>query len=262
MRLLKAIISIKSIAFTIVTVLLFFLFINAASWQWQKGAKLANRNGIIKSNLYRDALNLSQVENIDPNLNQWQKYKMNGKFDAAHQLLVKNSYFEGKLGFEVLQLFTTQSAIEIKYFDNGKFLSKKSYRSFWIDRGWVQAGANAKTAPNISELENKNISITARIRSEVINPHLNGSFFATGKSANKFSKLENYQGVSATPFYFDLVSAPDKDTGPFTQEVLPDLSTGPHYAYAFQWILFALCLLVGRVYLYIYDFKKVKVNNT
>ena len=34
---------------------------------------------------------------------------------------------------------------------------------------------------------------------------------------------------------------------PITPIDLPDLTTGPHYAYAFQWFIFAIVILVGRI---------------
>jgi surfeit locus 1 family protein len=239
MKILKLIFSPKSLAITLVMVIAVYLCLIAARWQWDKGAAMANQNGIITANMNRAPLDLSQIAEIDPYKNQWQKITLSGSFSSQHQFLVKDSYYNGTLGFEVLQLF-----------------HPNNYSTdFWIDRGWVQAGASAETPPTIPTLTTTPITITARVRSENLSHQIHGSFFATGASSSALGDLKSiahFQGVNAAPYYMDLVSSPNSATGPFTQEQLPDLSTGPHYAYAFQWVLFAIIAVVGRVALIIH----------
>ena len=43
-----------------------------------------------------------------------------------------------------------------------------------------------------------------------------------------------------------------------TEIQLPDLTTGPHYAYALQWALFALVILVGRIELFRRSIQEIK----
>jgi cytochrome oxidase assembly protein ShyY1 len=119
-----------------------------------------------------------------------------------------------------------------------------------LDRGWVKAGANAATPPSVPPTSLGTIDVIARIRSENLNKQIQGSFFAlphlsTSTTSNTFS-IAHAQGVSAAPFYMDLVSAMPTAAGPFNQIELPDLSDGPHYAYAIQWLAFAALILIGR----------------
>jgi surfeit locus 1 family protein len=230
----KSFFSFKGILQSLVAIALILLCLLAARWQWHKGAILANQNGIITSNISKPPLHLSGSTVIDPYREQWQKLSLSGVFDTQHQFLVKDSYYNGVYGFEVLQLFHPDKALKLP-------------TDFWIDRGWVQAGANAETPPSIPSFNPEHVSIVARIRSENLSHQIHGSFFATGSQTNKnLTGIEHFQGVNAANYYLDLISSPSSALGPFTQEQLPDLSTGPHYAYAFQWVLFAIITFVGR----------------
>ena len=241
MKVVRNFFSFKGVLQSLVASGLVVLCLLAAQWQWHKGAALANENGIITSNVSRAPLTMARSTSIDPYTQQWQKISLTGRFDPVHQFLVNNSYYNGVYGFEVLQLFHPSSQLGLN-------------SDFWIDRGWVKAGPTAKTPPTIPAITSAEISIVARIRSENLSHQIHGSFFASGSSnKNEISGIEHYQGVNAAKYYLDLINSPSSSIGPFTQEQLPDLSTGPHYAYAFQWVLFALIALVGRFALLRYE---------
>jgi cytochrome oxidase assembly protein ShyY1 len=70
---LKNFFSLIGILKTLVTVMLIILCMSAASWQWHKGAALANKNGIITENVSQPAIPLRSDTPIDPNKLQWQK---------------------------------------------------------------------------------------------------------------------------------------------------------------------------------------------
>ena len=153
---------------------------------------------------------------VDGNKDQWIKLDLNGQFLPTYRL-IKNQYQDGQFGFHVLQDFNSNSLGKIA-----------------VDRGWVKAGATAETPPVVPAVNPKEDQILVRVRSEFLNTHVGGSLFAmpTPKSVSK-------------EIYYDQLDG--KLNKPITPIDLPDLSTGPHYAYAFQWLLFALVLLVGRV---------------
>ena len=53
-------------------------------------------------------------------------------------------------------------------------------------------------------------------------------------------------GVSADAVhYFDLLDG--KNNKPLTSIDLPELSTGPHFAYALQWVFFGVMILFGAI---------------
>ena len=205
----------------------------AAQWQFNRGANQSATNKIIASNLDLPSLSLSDIENLDPVSNQWRKVTLQGSFSQDKQELVRNRYYEGKFGFEVLTLFKA---------NNGE--------NFWVDRGWVAAGPNAATPPVVEPVASGNLEITARIRSENLSRQLQGSFFVTRVSSEKPESIAKLQGVEANAYYLDLLGSPDGKVKPLTEIELPELSNGPHYAYGIQWLAFALLAIIGRFLLF------------
>ena len=142
--------------------------------------------------------------------------------------MVRNRYYQGQYGFEVLHLF--QSA-------QGKI---------WINRGWVKAGTTAETPPQIPAISTIDTRILTRIRSEDLSRQLQGSFFALPhKSQSAFTSAQQFS-ESDFNFYLDLLQSDTPQNKPLSPIDLPDLSNGPHYAYAIQWLAFALLTLIGR----------------
>lgn len=212
-----------------VALLLIAACLFAAQWQFSRGSNQSANNKIIAANLDLPSLNIQDIENLDPVANQWRKITLQGKFSMSNQELVRNRYYEGKFGFEVLTLFTTT---------NGQ--------NFWVDRGWVAAGPNAATPPDVEQVTGESIEITARIRSENLSRQLQGSFFVTRATSEKPESIAKLQGIDANEYYLDLLGSPDGQVKPLTEIELPELSNGPHYAYGIQWLAFALLALTGR----------------
>ena len=181
-------------------------------------------------------LSVDDLSGINPVTNQWRIIRVSGSFSDAHQFLIKNQYSpNGVFGFHVAQLFTLASANK-----------SSSSQNIWVDRGWVAAGKNAQTGPVIPALPTTLNQVHLRIRAEALIHEVKGSFIATGSSPALLKSMQNFQGVEAAPFYTDLVGSSNSAIQPLSAEQLPDLSTGPHYAYAFQWWFFAFIILVAR----------------
>jgi len=218
---------------SVIALVIVFGCLYAAQWQFHRGSSQMATNKIIEANLGRETLTDLNLKNLDPIANQWRELKLIGKFSPEHEELVRNRYFQGQYGFEVLTLFTTA---------NGE--------KFWVDRGWVAAGPNAATPPIVQKAPTDQIEIIARIRSENLSRQLQGSFFVTRTIAVKPANMTKIQGVSAEAYYLDLIKSSDGSLKPFTEIGLPELSNGPHFAYALQWLAFAVLALIGRILLF------------
>jgi cytochrome oxidase assembly protein ShyY1 len=205
----------------------------AAQWQFNRGGSQSATNKIIAANLDLPSLTMADIANLDPVSSQWRKVTLEGSFSQDKQELVRNRYYEGKFGFEVLTLFRAT---------NGA--------NFWVDRGWVAAGPDAATPPIVKPVASGNLEITARIRSENLSRQLQGSFFVTRASNEKPESITKLQGVDAKPYYLDLLGSPDGKVKPLTEIELPELSNGPHYAYGIQWLAFGLLAIIGRFLLF------------
>jgi cytochrome oxidase assembly protein ShyY1 len=130
---------------SLVALALILLCIWAAQWQYQRGVDRHARNTIIEERIAKAPISLNAIDE-DLSKNEWQRVTTEGIFDLSQQILLRNRYSEGKYGFEVLTLFTNTAG-----------------EKFWVDRGWVQAGATATTAPVVTKVPTTNVSITGRV---------------------------------------------------------------------------------------------------
>jgi hypothetical protein len=60
------------------------------------------------------------------------------------------------------------------------------------------------------------------------------------------SKANAQSGTSTENFYLDLISGNDPLLTPAVPAQLPELSDGPHMAYALQWVFFGGLVVYGR----------------
>jgi len=204
------------------------LCIWAANWQYTRGVDRHARNNVIEERIAQSPIELS-ARDTDPVNNEWQSVSVNGRFDSNQQILLRNRYSEGKYGYEVLTLFTSNSG-----------------EKFWVDRGWVQAGATATTPPEVTKVPEVDVSITGRFRLDSSLPR--GSFFALpGDGQGLVSELNAQSQLDTEKFYIDLLSGSDPSLTPAVPAQLPPLSDGPHMAYALQWLFFGGLIVYGRI---------------
>ena len=212
---------------SLIALALVVLCLWGAQWQYHRGVDRHARNTVIEERITRDAIALSEIDRNLAN-NEWQTVSTSGSFDQSQQILLRNRYSEGKYGYEVLTLFTSATG-----------------EKFWVDRGWVQAGATATTPPVITNVPNTEVSITGRFRLDSSLPR--GSFFALpGSGEGLISELNAQSQLDTEKFYIDLLSGSDPSLTPDVPAQLPSLSDGPHMAYALQWLFFGGLAVYGR----------------
>ena len=212
---------------TVVALALIVLCVWAAQWQYHRGVDRHARNTIIEDRIARAAIELDQLDSELAN-NEWQSIVTTGSFDEKKQILLRNRYSEGKYGYEVLTLFTSTSG-----------------EKFWVDRGWVQAGATATTPPEVTSVPVGEVTITGRFRLDSSLPR--GSFFALpGSGEDLVSELNAQSQLNTEKYYLDLLSGSEPSLTPAVTAQLPSLSDGPHMAYALQWLFFGGLVIYGR----------------
>ena len=204
----------------------------AAQWQFERGTVRHDRNNQIESRADLPAISISEAV-ADASTNEWRNISATGEFDSSRQILLRNRYFEGKYGFEVLTAFKDRSGAEL-----------------WVDRGWVQAGATATDAPVVPAAPSGEVTINGRLRLDRSLPQ--GKFFAlpTGKKGGLISEANAQSsnteiGIDST-FYIDLLGGDKPELTPVVPAELPELSDGPHFAYALQWVIFGGLVIYGR----------------
>ena len=218
----------KTLLKNFVTLLLILGCLWASQWQFQRGIDRQDRNQGIEAQLTLSPVELKDVK-ADFTKYEWRTVTTQGSFDATNQILLKNRYFEGVYGYEVLTRFTATDG-----------------RSFWVDRGWVKAGKDATTAPVVSPTPTGEVSLNARLRLDRSLPQ--GAFFALPASgAGMISKLNAQSDSTSEGFYLDLLSGSQPSLTPVVPAQVPELSDGPHIAYSLQWIFFGGLIIYGRI---------------
>lgn len=216
---------------SLVSLLLIVLCFWAGQWQYQRGVDRHERNTIVKERIKLPLASIDQISELsqNPELSEWRLVSVSGVFDQSRQILLRNRYFEGKYGFEVLTLFRAISG-----------------KQFWVDRGWVQAGETALTTPTIVSIPPDQLQIDGRIRLDTSLPR--GSFFAISPDDQGLvSKLNAQSRIQTESFYIDLLEGSIPQLTPAAPAQLPELSDGPHMAYALQFIFFAGLIGYGRI---------------
>lgn len=200
----------------------------ASQWQFQRGIDRHQRNSLISSRIDLKTIDLSvALRNIDQH--SWRRVRVQGSFNSAKQVLLRNHYNDGVYGFELLTEFQTTTG-----------------EKFWVDCGWIKAGETAKDSPKLPTLPAGEVEIIGRLRTTDSLPQ--GSLFAlpVNKGSSLAAKADSLSGENTNAFYLNLLSGSDASLTPATQAELPELSDGPHMAYAVQWLLFAGLVIYGR----------------
>ncbi len=213
-----------------IAVLLVLLCLWAAQWQFNRGLDRQARNDAIEKNTSRTIEPLVSLIS-DVKSHEWQTTMITGIFDTSQQILLRNRYFEGVYGFQLLTRFETADG-----------------KSFWVDCGWLKAGANALTPPEIPDLPRDEVTIQGRLRLDSSLPR--GAFFALPSDGSQ-GLISQANAQSSTRvsenFYLDLLTGDRPELTPAVPAELPELSDGPHMAYALQWVFFGGLVIYGRI---------------
>ena len=213
---------------SLIALLLVIFCLWGSQWQYHRGVDRHARNAVIEERIAQSPIELKTVAGTLADY-EWQTVSVDGVFNSDKQILLRNRYNDGKYGYEVLTLFTSTAN-----------------KSFWVDRGWVQAGATATTAPVVTALPEGVVTIIGRLRLDSSLPR--GSFFALpGKGEGLVSELTAQSQLNTEKYYIDLLSGSDSSLTPKVTAQLPELSDGPHMAYALQWIFFSGLVIYGRI---------------
>lgn len=212
---------------TLTALALVVLCLWAAQWQYHRGIDRHARNTLISDQSELPAVKFQDLAG-DIAQYEWRKISLEGVFDDKNQILLRNRYHDGVYGFEQLTLFAFGE------------------QRIWVDRGWIKAGSDATIPPQLQPTNEELVTIDGRLRLDSSLPQ--GKFFAVSNDSarNLISQLDARKGVQTEEFYIDLISSSDASLNPAVPVELPELSDGPHMAYALQWVFFAALVIYGR----------------
>ncbi|HEY9275728.1 MAG: hypothetical protein RLY74_421 [Actinomycetota bacterium] len=234
----------RLIGLTALAIFLVAICLQAASWQYDRHMQRSSYNSLIEANIERPTLSEGQISNLDDKDLSWRELKLTGSFRPEFELLVRNRYQNGEYGFGVVTLFRSNSG-----------------RNYWVDRGWAKAGPDAKTPPITQEIDDSAVTILGRIHTDRIDRQVGGTLFAMprGDGSSELRKWDNEGQIKTENIYLDLIEA--SNFAPQFPTQLPPLSDGPHLAYTFQWLIFAILVIFGYGLVLREDFRDRQKTN-
>lgn len=170
---------------------------------------------------------LSDLDSFSPS-QEWKPVTLEGRYLAEAQLLVRTRALQGNPGFEVLVPFELESG-----------------KVFIIDRGWVPIGTEQDTPDSVPSPPAGTVTVVARLKP--------GEARVPGRSAPEGQiatiELDDIAAMLERPSYtaaYGLMVSENPPPAERPQALpKPAIDEGPHFSYAFQWIVFGLLALVA-----------------
>jgi len=223
-------------AVTIVALLLAALCVRLGFWQWHRGAQRQEA----ATRFARGAERLLDLDALDPaGVALFQRVRVTGRLDGAHQFLLDNRTHRGRAGYEVVTPLLRAGA-----------------PALLVDRGWVPFTGSRARLPDVTLRPDATVepaapvTLTGRI-ADLPSPGLASGRAAPGASA-PWPKVTSYPtpaelgAALAEPLAARiLLLDPGESYGYVRDWQPPGLPPLRHFSYAIQWWIFAALALVG-----------------
>ena len=219
----KNLIKPRWIALTLFLLILIYLFIRLSNWQFDRYDQRVLRNESTNVALSLAPKKIDSVSQMS-DLKQWEKIELTGSYLSDQSKLVRKQYLENNLGFWVITPFKIQ---------NGE--------NILVNRGWIPIGSSASSNQSIPLAPVGTVNLEGYLQS--FNESITQPKDLPLNQVNTID-YKYFESAIANNFYVQLANS-----SPMDNQVaiipLPELSNGPHFSYAIQWILFALLLPIG-----------------
>lgn len=221
-----------------VVVLVVPAFFLLARWQFHRLEERRVENAAISAHVDAAPVAVADVmtagadpASVGPE-QEWREITATGTYEPVGEQLVRRRPLDGENGFWVVT--------PLRLADGSVLL---------VNRGWVAAGADATSSPDVPAAPGGDVTVTGRLR-----PSQSADPAARDLPAGQVSDLDVRAAAvdgPVFPGYLELVSSDPPETGdPAVRQLpLPSLDEGPHLSYALQWIAFAAIAVGGFVLL-------------
>jgi cytochrome oxidase assembly protein ShyY1 len=211
------------IALTAFLLIMTYLFIRLSDWQFDRYNQRIENNEITTNALSSEPIELTDLSQLSV-FTDWQKVSIKGEFVNSDAKLLRRQYLESSLGFWVI------TPLKL---DNDQVIL--------VNRGWIPIAESSTSQQEIPPSPQGDVIIIGYVqtlkdtRREPEDLPLNQINYLNSTNFSSQPLSTNYlQLASTTPMDNQVAIIP-----------LPELSNGPHFSYAIQWILFALMLPIG-----------------
>lgn len=197
-----------------------------SNWQFSRNAERSEQLELVANNY--DATPVALGDLLAPGAeltpsDEWRPVRLEGRYLADEQLLVRNRAHGGSAAYEQLVPFRL---------DDG--------RTLLVDRGWLPPGNSQSLPDDIPDPPSGEVTVEVRLRPGEAAP-TSGRTAQAGQVPTINLGLVAEQTGPLEPGAYGLLMSetPAPATAPLTVDP-PSNDPGPYLSYAIQWILFAL----------------------
>ena len=202
-----------------------------SNWQFSRDAERSEQLALVEANYDATPVGLDELLPAGSTLapaDQWQPVRVEGRYLADQQVLVRNRAHGGTAAFEVLVPFELESG-----------------RVLLINRGWVPPGEQQRAPDAVPAAPEGTIGVVARVRPGEQLP-------SSGRSADDgqvpsinlpliADVLGRAVGDDLEQSLYAIMESEDPAPAVLPNRLdSPSEDPGPHLSYAIQWILFAI----------------------
>ncbi|MEU8178879.1 SURF1 family protein [Microbispora hainanensis] len=209
-------------------------------WQWGRFEDRSAESTRITANLAAAPVPLDRLDQIGASVPERDRYRLvtaTGRYDPAHELVVRRRTLNTRVGFYVITpLVTPQGAV-------------------LVNRGWVPAGATADAPPQVPAPPTGEVSVTGRLRPAETQDNT-GIRNRSGLPSGQILLIDTPTITKGLPYkvyggFVELTA--QQPQGGSAPELLPPPDVGAggglNLAYAVQWWLFIGIAVGGWVLL-------------
>lgn len=224
---------------TLFTLLFLPLLLSLSAWQLNREQQKISAEKLYETRLGAAPENVTAIDWSDNDLN-WVSVLATGQFDSDRQLLLDNRIHNSMVGYEVITPFITQDSVLL------------------VNRGWIAQGLTRQIFPSLDVMEDT-ITISGHIYVPDGSLMVLGAEESTTASWPKVIQKIDFQilnDVMDEDFRPHLIRLDENSPGVLqTNWSAINMRPEVHRAYAVQWLIMALVLLI--LYL-MFSFKKLE----
>ncbi|MCF2533031.1 SURF1 family cytochrome oxidase biogenesis protein [Yinghuangia soli] len=223
------------LALNLLVVLLIPVMVELGFWQLHRYEAKVERNDRVSANRGQapvPAGDLFAVGRDVPSEDKWRRATATGRYDQSREFLVRNRSLDKELGFYVVTPFVTAEG-----------------PTLLVNRGWVANASTAAARPDVPPAPTGQVTVTVRARpSETAGR--SGIKNRDGLPDGQIMRIDSAElaeqlGTAVYGGYGQLAEQDPKPAEAPTALPLPDAEdTGLNLAYAVQWWIFVVALIV------------------
>jgi cytochrome oxidase assembly protein ShyY1 len=204
-----------------------------APWQFRRAAERAERNAAIESSFTTPPQPLRSVlpaHAAPSHRTEWRQVQVTGHYLPSAEMVVRLRTVQGEPAYEVV--------IPLRLADGSTVL---------VDRGYLRPAEGVRV-PGYPPVPGGEVTVIGRLRADEPDPWRGEVVVQDGHRqvyAVSTSTVGAATGVQLEPGYLQLV---DSAPGVLSALPLPQLYSGPSFAYALQWLAFGAMAPLGLAY--------------